>query len=164
MVLTWRRPVENFEEKLPFKSSFAQKTGEGEEETQDWPSLSRFGARDGERPLSFEDSVVTISTVELMLMFVCGVCYSLNGLTATEIWGSVVAVSRTCSIFEDLLLFFMLILQVTLADFSFAFRYSPGGKHVPQRECSRTPHEGTLEFISLDSHKGAGETLLQTQV
>ncbi|XP_034286199.1 inactive serine/threonine-protein kinase VRK3 isoform X1 [Pantherophis guttatus] len=44
---------------------------------------------------------------------------------------------------------------VTLADFSFAFRYSPGGKHVPQRECSRTPHEGTLEFISLDSHKGA---------
>ncbi|XP_026559968.1 inactive serine/threonine-protein kinase VRK3 [Pseudonaja textilis] len=44
---------------------------------------------------------------------------------------------------------------VTLADFSFAFRYSPGGKHVPQRECSRTPHEGTLEFISLDSHRGA---------
>ncbi|XP_058013690.1 inactive serine/threonine-protein kinase VRK3 isoform X3 [Ahaetulla prasina] len=44
---------------------------------------------------------------------------------------------------------------VTLADFSFAFRYSPGGKHVPQRDCSRTPHEGTLEFISLDSHRGA---------
>ncbi|KAG8145534.1 hypothetical protein E2320_012052 [Naja naja] len=31
----------------------------------------------------------------------------------------------------------------------------PGGKHVSQRECSRTPHEGTLEFISLDSHRGA---------
>ncbi|XP_070617160.1 serine/threonine-protein kinase VRK3 [Erythrolamprus reginae] len=44
---------------------------------------------------------------------------------------------------------------VTLADFSFAFRYNPGGKHVPQRDCSRTPHEGTLEFISLDSHRGA---------
>ncbi|KAM3826637.1 serine/threonine-protein kinase VRK3 isoform 3-T4 [Vipera latastei] len=44
---------------------------------------------------------------------------------------------------------------VTLADFSFAFRYSPGGKHVPQRDCSRTPHEGNLEFISLDSHRGA---------
>ncbi|XP_053132585.1 inactive serine/threonine-protein kinase VRK3 [Hemicordylus capensis] len=45
--------------------------------------------------------------------------------------------------------------QVTLADYSFAFRYCPGGKHVPQREGSRTPHEGTWEFISLDSHKGA---------
>ncbi|XP_044289212.1 inactive serine/threonine-protein kinase VRK3 isoform X2 [Varanus komodoensis] len=44
---------------------------------------------------------------------------------------------------------------VTLADYCFAFRYSPGGKHVSHREGSRTPHEGTLEFISLDSHKGA---------
>ncbi|XP_042293811.1 inactive serine/threonine-protein kinase VRK3 isoform X2 [Sceloporus undulatus] len=44
---------------------------------------------------------------------------------------------------------------VTLADYYFAFRYSPGGKHVSQREGSRTPHEGNLEFISLDSHKGA---------
>lgn len=28
---------------------------------------------------------------------------------------------------------------------------------MAQREGSRTPHEGTIEFISLDSHKGAGE-------
>lgn len=47
-------------------------------------------------------------------------------------------------------------LQVTLAGYGFAFRYCPGGKHVAWREGSRTPHEGTLEFISLDSHKGAG--------
>ncbi|XP_064009206.1 inactive serine/threonine-protein kinase VRK3 isoform X3 [Pogoniulus pusillus] len=46
--------------------------------------------------------------------------------------------------------------QVTLAGYHSAFRYCPGGKHVAQREGSRTPHEGTLEFISLDSHKGAG--------
>ncbi|KAM6351716.1 serine/threonine-protein kinase VRK3 isoform 3-T3 [Alca torda] len=46
--------------------------------------------------------------------------------------------------------------QVTLAGYCFAFRYCPGGKHVAQREGSRTPHEGTMEFISLDSHKGAG--------
>ncbi|KFU95232.1 Inactive serine/threonine-protein kinase VRK3, partial [Chaetura pelagica] len=46
--------------------------------------------------------------------------------------------------------------QVTLADYCFAFRYCPGGKHVPLREGSRTPHEGTTEFISLDSHNGAG--------
>ncbi|XP_042654580.1 inactive serine/threonine-protein kinase VRK3 isoform X2 [Tyto alba] len=46
--------------------------------------------------------------------------------------------------------------QVTLAGYCYAFRYCPGGKHVAQREGSRTPHEGTMEFISLDSHKGAG--------
>lgn len=46
--------------------------------------------------------------------------------------------------------------QVTLAGYCYAFRYCPGGKHVAQREGSRSPHEGTIEFISLDSHKGAG--------
>ncbi|NWR67622.1 VRK3 kinase, partial [Bucorvus abyssinicus] len=46
--------------------------------------------------------------------------------------------------------------QVTLAGYCHAFRYCPGGKHVAQREGSRTPHEGTIEFLSLDSHKGAG--------
>ncbi|NXS47227.1 VRK3 kinase, partial [Balaeniceps rex] len=46
--------------------------------------------------------------------------------------------------------------QVTLAGYCLAFRYCPGGKHVAQRKGSRTPHEGTIEFISLDSHKGAG--------
>nr|XP_020663837.1 inactive serine/threonine-protein kinase VRK3 isoform X2 [Pogona vitticeps] len=45
--------------------------------------------------------------------------------------------------------------MVTLANYCFAFRYSPGGVHVSQREGSRTHHEGTLEFISLESHKGA---------
>ncbi|NXP46828.1 VRK3 kinase, partial [Heliornis fulica] len=46
--------------------------------------------------------------------------------------------------------------QVTLAGYGFAFRYCPGGKHVAQHQGSRTPHEGTVEFISVDSHKGAG--------
>ncbi|XP_034639269.1 inactive serine/threonine-protein kinase VRK3 isoform X2 [Trachemys scripta elegans] len=46
--------------------------------------------------------------------------------------------------------------EVTLAGYCFAFRYCPGGKHVAQREGSRTPHEGTIEFISLDGHRGAG--------
>lgn len=45
--------------------------------------------------------------------------------------------------------------QVYLAGYYHAFRYCPGGKHVEYREASRTPHEGTAEFISLDSHKGA---------
>ncbi|XP_010115557.1 PREDICTED: inactive serine/threonine-protein kinase VRK3, partial [Chlamydotis macqueenii] len=40
--------------------------------------------------------------------------------------------------------------QVTLAGYCFAFRYCPGGKHVAQQD-----FEGSLEFISLDKHKGA---------
>ncbi|KAG8521453.1 Inactive serine/threonine-protein kinase VRK3 [Galemys pyrenaicus] len=44
--------------------------------------------------------------------------------------------------------------QVTLAGYGFTFRYSPGGKHVAYTEGSRTPHEGNLEFISMDLHKG----------
>ncbi|XP_044050805.1 inactive serine/threonine-protein kinase VRK3 isoform X2 [Siniperca chuatsi] len=45
--------------------------------------------------------------------------------------------------------------QVYLAGYCHAFRYCPGGQHVEYREASRTPHEGTIEFISLDAHKGA---------
>nr|XP_046201871.1 inactive serine/threonine-protein kinase VRK3-like [Oncorhynchus gorbuscha]XP_046201872.1 inactive serine/threonine-protein kinase VRK3-like [Oncorhynchus gorbuscha]XP_046201873.1 inactive serine/threonine-protein kinase VRK3-like [Oncorhynchus gorbuscha] len=46
--------------------------------------------------------------------------------------------------------------QVYLAGYCHAFRYSPGGRHVEYREGSRTPHEGAIDFISLESHKGAG--------
>ncbi|XP_051846165.1 inactive serine/threonine-protein kinase VRK3 [Antechinus flavipes] len=45
--------------------------------------------------------------------------------------------------------------QVTLAGYSFVFRYCPEGKHVPCVEKKRDPHQGTLEFISLDLHRGA---------
>ncbi|KAI3377875.1 hypothetical protein L3Q82_009011, partial [Scortum barcoo] len=45
--------------------------------------------------------------------------------------------------------------QVYLVGYCHAFRYCPGGKHVEYREASRTPHEGTVDFISLDTHKGA---------
>ncbi|XP_027947308.1 inactive serine/threonine-protein kinase VRK3 isoform X2 [Eumetopias jubatus] len=46
--------------------------------------------------------------------------------------------------------------QVMLAGYGFTFRYAPGGKHVAYVEGSRSPHEGDLEFISLDLHKGCG--------
>ncbi|CAL8383157.1 unnamed protein product [Arctogadus glacialis] len=46
--------------------------------------------------------------------------------------------------------------QVFLAGYSHAFRYCPGGQQVEYREASRTPDEGALEYISVDSHKGAG--------
>ncbi|KAM4593502.1 serine/threonine-protein kinase VRK3 isoform 1-T1 [Odontesthes bonariensis] len=45
--------------------------------------------------------------------------------------------------------------QVYLVGYGHAFRYCPGGQHVEYRETSRTPHEGAVEFISLDAHKGA---------
>ncbi|XP_042351134.1 inactive serine/threonine-protein kinase VRK3 isoform X2 [Plectropomus leopardus] len=45
--------------------------------------------------------------------------------------------------------------QVYLVGHCHAFRYCPGGQHVEYREASRTAHDGTLEFISLDAHKGA---------
>ncbi|XP_041791239.1 inactive serine/threonine-protein kinase VRK3 isoform X2 [Chelmon rostratus] len=45
--------------------------------------------------------------------------------------------------------------QVYLVGYCHAFRYCPGGQHVEYREASRTPHEGTVEFISLDAHQGA---------
>ncbi|KAJ7986165.1 hypothetical protein DPEC_G00347950 [Dallia pectoralis] len=46
--------------------------------------------------------------------------------------------------------------QVYLAGYGHAFRYCPGGRHVEYREGSRASHEGAMEFISMESHKGAG--------
>ncbi|XP_036026575.1 inactive serine/threonine-protein kinase VRK3 isoform X2 [Onychomys torridus] len=46
--------------------------------------------------------------------------------------------------------------QVTLVGYGFTFRYCPGGRHVTYKEGSRSPHEGDLEFISVDTHKGCG--------
>uniref|UniRef100_A0A8C5URV7 Serine/threonine-protein kinase VRK3 n=1 Tax=Microcebus murinus TaxID=30608 RepID=A0A8C5URV7_MICMU len=46
--------------------------------------------------------------------------------------------------------------QVMLAGYGFTFRYCPSGKHVAYVEGSRSPHEGDLEFISMDLHKGCG--------
>lgn len=46
--------------------------------------------------------------------------------------------------------------QVTLVGYGFTYRYCPGGKHVTYKEGSRSPHDGDLEFISMDVHKGCG--------
>ncbi|XP_043914723.1 inactive serine/threonine-protein kinase VRK3 [Protopterus annectens] len=46
--------------------------------------------------------------------------------------------------------------KIYLTGYGHAFRYYPSGKHVEYREGSRTLHEGTVEFTSLDSHKGVG--------
>lgn len=46
--------------------------------------------------------------------------------------------------------------QVTLAGYGFTFRYCPSGRHVAYSEGSRSPHDGDLELISMDLHKGCG--------
>ncbi|XP_040833963.1 inactive serine/threonine-protein kinase VRK3 isoform X1 [Ochotona curzoniae] len=46
--------------------------------------------------------------------------------------------------------------QVTLGGYGFTYRYCPEGRHVAYAEGSRSPHEGDLEFISMDLHKGCG--------
>nr|XP_004672603.1 inactive serine/threonine-protein kinase VRK3 [Jaculus jaculus]XP_044990467.1 inactive serine/threonine-protein kinase VRK3 [Jaculus jaculus] len=46
--------------------------------------------------------------------------------------------------------------QLTLVGYGFTFRYCPSGRHVAYTEGSRSPHEGDLEFISMDLHKGCG--------
>lgn len=45
---------------------------------------------------------------------------------------------------------------MTLVGYGFTYRYCPGGKHVAYKEGSRSPHDGDLEFISMDVHKGCG--------
>lgn len=46
--------------------------------------------------------------------------------------------------------------EVFLSGFGLAFRFCPGGNHVEYRQGSRTAHQGNINFISVDSHKGAG--------
>lgn len=45
--------------------------------------------------------------------------------------------------------------KVYLADYGLSYRYCPDGKHKEYKEDPRKGHNGTLEFTSLDAHKGA---------
>ncbi|KAM5315987.1 serine/threonine-protein kinase VRK2 isoform 1-T8 [Glossophaga mutica] len=44
--------------------------------------------------------------------------------------------------------------QVYLADYGLAYRYCPNGNHKQYQENPRKGHNGTMEFTSLDAHKG----------
>ncbi|XP_038607763.1 serine/threonine-protein kinase VRK2 [Tachyglossus aculeatus] len=44
--------------------------------------------------------------------------------------------------------------QVYLADYGLSYRYCPSGNHKQYRENPRKGHNGTIEFTSLDAHKG----------
>ncbi|XP_069464145.1 serine/threonine-protein kinase VRK2 isoform X2 [Ambystoma mexicanum] len=46
--------------------------------------------------------------------------------------------------------------EVYLADYGLSYRYCPDGTHKPYKDNPKKGHNGTIEFTSLDAHKGAG--------
>lgn len=50
----------------------------------------------------------------------------------------------------------MSVPQVYLADYGLSYRYCPAGVHVPYKENPKKRHNGTIEYTSLDAHKGLG--------
>ncbi|XP_018117131.1 VRK serine/threonine kinase 2 L homeolog isoform X2 [Xenopus laevis] len=44
--------------------------------------------------------------------------------------------------------------EVYLADYGLSYRYCPNGNHKEYKENPRKGHNGTIEFTSLDAHKG----------
>ncbi|XP_072363916.1 serine/threonine-protein kinase VRK1-like isoform X3 [Scyliorhinus torazame] len=54
----------------------------------------------------------------------------------------------------NLLLGFKNYKEIYLADYGLAFRYHPNGAHKQYKEDAKKGHNGTIEFTSIDAHKG----------
>ncbi|GCC28019.1 hypothetical protein chiPu_0006445 [Chiloscyllium punctatum] len=54
----------------------------------------------------------------------------------------------------NLLLGFRNHKEIYLADYGLAFRYHPNGAHKQYKEDPKKGHNGTIEFTSIDAHKG----------
>uniref|UniRef100_UPI00398ED20A serine/threonine-protein kinase VRK1-like isoform X1 n=1 Tax=Pristiophorus japonicus TaxID=55135 RepID=UPI00398ED20A len=54
----------------------------------------------------------------------------------------------------NLLLGFTNHKEIYLADYGLAFRYHPNGAHKEYKEDPKKGHNGTIEFTSIDAHKG----------
>lgn len=50
--------------------------------------------------------------------------------------------------------------QVYLADYGLCYRYCPDGVHKEYKENPKKGHDGTIEYTSVDAHKGVGKTAL----
>ncbi len=48
------------------------------------------------------------------------------------------------------------LLQVYLADYGLSYRYCPNGEHKEYKENPKKGHNGTIEYTSIDAHKGVG--------
>lgn len=44
-------------------------------------------------------------------------------------------------------------------DYGLAYRYCPEGTHKDYKEDPKRCHDGTLEYTSIDAHKGVGKWL-----
>ncbi|POI33981.1 hypothetical protein CIB84_002267, partial [Bambusicola thoracicus] len=51
------------------------------------------------------------------------------------------------------------VFQVYLADYGLSYRYCPNGNHKQYQENPRKGHNGTIEFTSIDAHKGVGRLM-----
>lgn len=54
--------------------------------------------------------------------------------------------------------------QVYLVDYGLAYRYSPDGVLKEYKEDPKRCHDGTIEFTSIDAHKGACKYILSPVV
>lgn len=48
--------------------------------------------------------------------------------------------------------------QVYLVDYGLAYRYAPDSVQKEYKEDPKRCHDGTIEFTSIDAHKGAGRS------
>ena len=48
-----------------------------------------------------------------------------------------------------------------LVDYGLATKYQPDGKHREYKEDPKKAHDGTIEFTSIDAHKGVGKQLIK---
>ena len=48
--------------------------------------------------------------------------------------------------------------KVLLVDYGLAYRYCPDGDHKQYKEDPRKAHDGTIEFTSIDAHKGVSKS------
>lgn len=52
---------------------------------------------------------------------------------------------------------FHYLLQVYLADYGLSYRYCPNGEHKDYKENPKKGHNGTIEYTSIDAHRGVGK-------
>ena len=73
-----------------------------------------------------------------------------------------------CALYSKCLIILSLIcyhniLQVYLVDYGLACRYRPQQQHKEYKEDPRRKHDGTLEFTSIDAHKGVSECIVHVK-
>lgn len=66
-----------------------------------------------------------------------------------------------CTLNKETIVF---VWQVYLADYGLSYRYSPNGEHKQYSENPKKGHNGTIEYTSIDAHKGVGKKLISFNI